>query len=311
MTDPLERLTNLLALLLETRVPLTVDDIAFELAGQYPDTPVGRHAAFERDKAQLRAAGIPISTEVLAGDQAGKTGYRIERDQFELGDLGLADDERAALQMAVAAVRLGAGWAGPALIKLGGRADDDGGPLSALLPTLDHLPTLFDAVSRRCVTTFEYHGRTRDLEPWGLLARGGFWYLVGRDQGSGEQRTFRVDRITGGVKLGREDSFDRPADFDARSAFPADAKLLGEPEGATEALVLVDADRARAVALELGESAVVERRDGGAAVVRVPCVNRPVFRSWLLGFVDHAVVLEPSDVRAEIVEWLRAMVTDG
>ncbi|MEY2416089.1 MAG: hypothetical protein QOH53_1423, partial [Ilumatobacteraceae bacterium] len=36
MVDQLERTTNLLALLLETRVPLTLDNIVNQLAGQYP-----------------------------------------------------------------------------------------------------------------------------------------------------------------------------------------------------------------------------------------------------------------------------------
>ena len=37
MADRVERLTNLLALLLETRRPLTLHEIASELGGQYPD----------------------------------------------------------------------------------------------------------------------------------------------------------------------------------------------------------------------------------------------------------------------------------
>ena len=37
MADPLERLTNLTALLLRAGTPLTLDQIATEMAGQYPD----------------------------------------------------------------------------------------------------------------------------------------------------------------------------------------------------------------------------------------------------------------------------------
>ena len=37
MADRVERLTNLLALLLETREPLSLVEIAGELVGQYPD----------------------------------------------------------------------------------------------------------------------------------------------------------------------------------------------------------------------------------------------------------------------------------
>lgn len=50
----LERVTNLLALLLSTRRHLTFDEIRYELKGQYPENLVAARAAFERDKAILR-----------------------------------------------------------------------------------------------------------------------------------------------------------------------------------------------------------------------------------------------------------------
>jgi predicted DNA-binding transcriptional regulator YafY len=70
----LERVTNLLALLLSTRRHLTFDEIRNELKGQYPENLVAARAAFERDKAILRDEGIPISSEVQGGDKAGITG---------------------------------------------------------------------------------------------------------------------------------------------------------------------------------------------------------------------------------------------
>ena len=97
MADPLERLTNLLALLLETREPLTLERIAHELADQYPDGEAARRGAFERDKTVLRELGITIEQEVLGGDQAGRTAYRIDRRRYELADLALTDDERRQL----------------------------------------------------------------------------------------------------------------------------------------------------------------------------------------------------------------------
>ena len=54
MIDRVERLTNLLALLLETSRPLTLVEIAGELRGQYPEGEANRRATFERDKAALR-----------------------------------------------------------------------------------------------------------------------------------------------------------------------------------------------------------------------------------------------------------------
>ena len=158
MADVLERVTNLLALLLETRRPLTLVEIAAELAGQYPDNEVSRRTAFERDKALLRSEGIPIDQQVLGGDRAGQTVYRVDRARYELGDLGLDDAERQALQFAVAAVRTGTEWGNEAIWKLG--ADEQRRPveLETSLPALAALPSLFQAASERRVVRFVYRG---------------------------------------------------------------------------------------------------------------------------------------------------------
>nr|MBA3606022.1 WYL domain-containing protein [Acidimicrobiia bacterium] len=130
--DRVERLTNLLALLLETREPLTLVQIAGALSGQYPDKEANRRAAFERDKAALREIGVPIDTLVLSGHLAGATAYRIDRDRYELSGLDLEPDERRALQVAVAAVRPAAGQ--DALWKLGAEVVDAGAAVTAVVP---------------------------------------------------------------------------------------------------------------------------------------------------------------------------------
>jgi predicted DNA-binding transcriptional regulator YafY len=315
-TDSLERVTNLLALLLEARAPLTLDQIASDLTGQYPASDAARRAAFERDKALLRGEGVPIDTEVLGGDQAGQTAYRIDRSRYEL-DLQLADDERRALQVALAAVRFAgdagglAGddgvWSESALWKVGAEPGGDAGRgLEASLPAIAGLSPLHAAVVGRSVVTFAYRGKRRTLDPWGLLAREGFWYVVGFDHDAAEQRTYRVDRIDGNVTVGDAATHERPVGFDVRQAFPADAKQMGG--GSATALVAVDGARARAAILELGDDAVRERRADGSFVLEVPCSNAMAFRSWVLGFGDHAVVLEPAEQRQAIVEWLTAVV---
>ena len=118
MADALERITNLVALLMETRAPLTQQQIVDELEGQYPTGDAAQRGAFERDKALLREIGVPLESEVLGGNDAGRTAYRIDRDRYELADLHLAPDEQAALQLAVAAARLADAQFG--LLKLGG-----------------------------------------------------------------------------------------------------------------------------------------------------------------------------------------------
>lgn len=304
MADALERITNLVALLMETRTALTQEQIINELAGQYPAGDAAQRGAFERDKALLREIGVPLESEMLGGNDAGRTAYRIDRGRYELADLKLTPDERAALQLAVAAARLADAQFG--LLKLGG--DRSSAPLVvANIPDLPALPALREASAARAEVGFGYHGSPRRLYPYALLLRDRYWYVIGLDCDRAEVRTYRVDRMEGDLLVGAAHAFERPEGFDARAAFPADPKLLGD-EPAARAEVLVDEPRAAAVARELGEGSVLMHREDGAILVEVPCANLDAFRSWLFGLGEHAEVMSPPDVRADVVGWLRAMV---
>lgn len=306
--DRAERLTNLLALLLSTRRPLTAEEVFHELAGQYPAKASARRQAFERDKASLRDIGVPIETEVLSGSDAGRTAYTIDRDRYELRDLELTAEETRALQAAVAAIRSGTAMGTDALLKLGAGAPDADTAVWANVPTLEALPVLREAVSARNTVTFTYHGRARHVNPWGMLLRDGFWYVVGFDHGHGERRTFRVDRIEGTVAADPATSFDRP-DLDLQSVLPKDPKQLGASDGDVDAAAVVRLDLASnrvAEALDdLGAERIVRRNDGWVDVL-VPCANAAAFRSWVLGFLDAADVLEPPSAREGIVAWIDA-----
>lgn len=306
MVDNLERLTNLLALLLETREPRTLDEIASELGSLYPENHVARRGQFERDKAILRDIGVPIDMETLGGNRAGQAAYRIDRRRYELADLDLSDDERHALQVAVAAVRSQAPTAQEALWKLGGALTDTAA-VAAVVPALDALPVLSEAIRRHQAVSFAYRDRTRTLDPYGLLLRDGFWYVVGFDHGHAEVRTYRADRIVGDVTPAGEASTVRPAGFDVRSAFPSDPKVMGDLGANASATVRVDAARAAAVVRELGEDAVVRRGEDGGVDVQVGAANVAAFRSWLLGLDEHAEVLDPPELVADVVGWLRAV----
>lgn len=317
MTDRVERLTNLLALLLETSRSLTLVEIAGEMAGQYPEQKSTLRAAFERDKAALREIGVPIETEVLAGDRAGESGYRIDRQRYELADLELEEDERHALQLAFAAVRssTGSGIAAgeQALWKLGGTNVDAGAPVTASVPELPALPVLRDAAARRAVVAFGYRGRDRRVDPYGLLLRDGFWYVLGRDHGHDELRTYRVDRIVGDVRTVSADGvFQRPAGFDPRQVLPADAKRFGiAAEPAVTARVRISGERAALVEREVGSERVVGRRRDGAITVALPVASTSTFSAWVLGLGEHAEVLAPKALRDDVIARLRTMLESG
>ena len=107
MTDApsrVERVLNLLALMLDTQVPRTREEFVREIAG-YPAQPEANRRAFERDKEILRGMGVPITMETI-GDGT-EVGYRVRPDDYCLPDLGLTADETAALRVAVSAISLG------------------------------------------------------------------------------------------------------------------------------------------------------------------------------------------------------------
>jgi predicted DNA-binding transcriptional regulator YafY len=308
MADRTERLTNLLALLLETPTPLSLTEIAGELAGQYPDKESTRRAAFERDKAALRDIGVPIDSDMVeGGEYAGQTRYWIDRDRYELRDLDLDADETRALQVAMAATRPGSATGQEALWKVGGGLLDGGSAVTAVVPDLPALPLLREAIVGGRSVAFTYRELRRRVDPWGVLLQTGFWYLVGYDHERAAQRTYRIDRIDGEIEVDGEATVGRPDDFDPAVAVPGDPKLIGVTGDVSHAQVWISPRRAAAVEREVGADRVATRSDDGSIVVEVPCANLPAFRSWVLGFLTDAEVLGPPEVRADLIGWLEGV----
>jgi len=314
MADRLERLTNLVAVLLETRRPLTLEEIVDRVPG-YPAERESYRRQFERDKSTLREIGVPITLEALyAFDQ--ETGYRINKEDYELPSLDLTEDERVALHFAVTAVRLegGAGESAggaagrDALLKLGG-FEGRAAPTLAALPDVPALPALFDAYRRRAPVTFTYRGGIRRLDPYGILFRNGHWYAVGNDPDRQAIRAFRADRIESAIEAGPAGAFERPDGFDPASALRNEPWRFGD-EAPVDALILVSPTQAGWVEADLGSKAVAERRDDGSVVFRMAVTNRDAFRSFVIGLLDHAEVLAPPELRADMVAWLTALAGD-
>ena len=300
---------NLLALLVERSRPLTLKQIRRELGNQYSDQDEAARAAFERDKSELRKMGIPIEMVTLGGDQAGEGGYTIDRRSFLLADLKLTDAERTALELAIATVRMGAVVGEGALWKLGGERITNAPATSVNVQLTDEvLRSLAAGVIDRKSLTFTYKSEKRTVDPYGLLARGGFWYLVGHDHLREAQRVFRVDRIESSIGVVNS-SFERPANFDLESAVPTERDMLADGEAPdTHAVVRVDASLAPRVRDEFGDSAVVGTNTDGSLDFQIPCANLAAFRSWLFAMVDRAEVLSPPHVREYVVASLRELV---
>jgi predicted DNA-binding transcriptional regulator YafY len=317
--DRLERLVNLVAALIDTPRPLARDEIRQRIDG-YSDDPDAFRRNFERDKELLRQMGLPLVTEPLEAGRPEEIGYRIPREEYELPDPGLDEHELAALRLASGAVQVDGAWGRDATVralrKLAGAVTRDGrggtvaveaaGGRLADLPGGDTVATAFGAIAERRQLRFSYRGEARLVDPWRLSFRRGQWYLAAFDHGRGEERLFRLDRIGGGVvPTGPAGAFARPPGADAA---PPPAWQLGDDDEIAAEL-LVDAEQARWAVEALGEETVVTRRPDGGVVFRVSVTNVPAFRSFVLGFLDHAEVLGPARLRDDMVAWLSQFST--
>jgi predicted DNA-binding transcriptional regulator YafY len=54
----------------------------------------------------------------------------------------------------------------------------------------------------------------------------------------------------------------------------------------------------------VGREKIVEEREDGSVVLELAVTNLDGFRTFVLGFLEHAEVLGPNAVRADIVRWL-------
>lgn len=302
MSARLERLVNLLAALIDTERPLSRSDLQERIPG-YPDDSASSRRAFERDKETLRNMGVPIVMEALdPGYPEYGEGYRVLPEDYYLPDPGFTREEMAALALAASAVKLKSQSAAAALWKMGGPAEVD--VVQAVeLPESDELEHVFSARRERRTLSFDYKGQRRQLDPHRLTFRNGHWYVNGFSHTHGDNRTFRLDRMEGEVTFGDRNSFPAPA--------PSDQPWLPPwqmGEGAPVlAHVFVDASQAEIAIAQAGEHAIKERHDDGGVVLELNVTNRDALRSFVLGFLDHAELLSPQELRDDLVSHLHSV----
>ncbi len=298
----LERLLNLTALLLDARRPLSAEQIQRQL--DYPEDRVAFRRAFERDKDELRTMGIPLRVEKVPGQIPEVDGYRIPREEYALRDPGLTTEELAALYLATSAVQVEGLPATAGLLKLGGLVTDRGHDIGVHvtpLPADPNLARLFGAVSSRTPVRLRYHDAERTIDPYRLEFQRGRWYLTGYDHLRDEERNYRLDRILGDVEIAGDLPFDPPV-----TSVPGRARGTWElgAETPVRARVQIDGPQAGWAVQHVGPEHVVQEHVDGSVVVELPVTNRAAFRSFVLSFLEHAEVLEPHELRAELIAWL-------
>jgi predicted DNA-binding transcriptional regulator YafY len=305
----LERLVNLLLMLLAARRPVTVEQIRAVVPGYGQEDDAAFRRMFERDKDELRELGVPLETQPLDawGDELG---YRIPRESYELPPIDLAPDEAAALALA-ARLWQSAGLAdasASALLKFRAVGID---PVATagIEPRVASREAAFEpllaAVRAARAVTFDYRPSyadaavTRTVEPWGLVHRHGKWYVVGHDRDRDGTRVFKLARVVGDVKaLGKAGAFAVPEGVDLQAVV---APFDSDPATGTAVVRLAPG---AAWDVRRAATATTEEEDGWTRA-EVPIGDVDRFAEWLCGFGADAVVLSPPEARAGVVERLQ------
>ncbi|MCA3254624.1 MAG: WYL domain-containing protein [Alphaproteobacteria bacterium] len=270
-----------------------------------------------RDIDDLSAAGVPVYAERGPGG-----GFRL-LDGYRTTLTGLSEAEAAALFViglpdAARALGLGAaaGQAGgkllaalpPALGATAGRLRErvhvDPVDWYRAAPAAPALPLLTRAVLDAQAVTMHYESwqatREWEVEPLGLVLKGGGWYLVAR--GHGRTRMFRVAMIEAATLSGR--TFDRPADFDLAGWWTAEIAAFEARLRPLRATLLLGPEACRLLRRE-GAHADTALASGAATGdgrlrIELPVETLDQAARLVLSLGPDADVLGPPELRARV-----------
>jgi proteasome accessory factor B len=307
-----ERLVNLVIALLGTRQYVTAARIRATVPGYEQEDGTERadeafKRMFERDKAELREMGVPLETGRTSAFDT-EDGYRIARADYELPEITLTGEEAAAVGLALRlweSAQL-AGAAHSALVKLKAAGIDvDASRAIPIQPRLDAGEPAFEpcytAARDRRLLEFGYRRPDEDaparrhVQPWGVVAWHGRWYLVGLDLDRQAPRVFRLSRVVGTPAVkGQPGAFEPPAGVDLAEI------VAGQAGGGEEHLVLVRARPGAAIGLRR-EAEPLGPSDDGDDRLQLRTTEPWALADRLAAYGADVVVEAPTEVRDAVI----------
>ena len=271
-----------------------------------------------RDVDALSAAGVPVYAQ--RGSSGGivlADGYRRALTYFSedevralfvsgaspLADLGLERGLTQALEKlrgGLADVHQRAADESRSRIHLDQRRWNQPEPPRELLTALrravwdDHLLRIrYEDRNRRSTT--------RTIEPLGLVAKAGVWYLIARS--GGELRSFRVERVASAQKL--SERFERPADFDLERYWAESSARFAEVSRSADCVVTFDAANDALQRVSYYWPAEIVSEGARESMVRVTFPGREVAVFQAIAWSDVATLVEPYELREAIARRAR------
>lgn len=310
-----ERIVNLALFLAASREPVTADLVRSE--GIYPE---GQEDAaflrmFERDKDELRAMGFAI-------DSSEDGTYRLDASRTYASHVELSAADVAVIQVACSALlddpsfpfgdELRLAWAKVA-------AESTRADVVAAARLADEHPeeqgetvvALTKAAAACKRVDFGYTNSAglsapHTVEPYGLFLHDGRWYLVGRDLGLDQVRTYAVTRmydVTPNTIKPRSPDFEPPADFDVSTYIRLPFQYGPDSEVATVDIKPAAAWRAVSLTAAQGELSPVP---DGSLTWKVSVRSRRRFARFLIengpGLVPVAPASLVSDLRSGLAK---------
>ena len=299
-----ERLINLTLALLSSKRYLTKSEIFNNVAG-YSGSPETMERMFERDKDELRNLGIQIEVRALDPLFEDDQGYLIDSDTFQINPNDFSQEEIFLLTMAANL------WHGSALQKDSKAALLKIQSLDGLVATntvaspviednedSKKLLLIFDAVERFITLEFEYKGTIRQVKPYGIYTRRGFWYLAAQE--NDVVKSFKVVRIGQQIRAtSKAQAFDKPSEFKL-SAFLED---INSPT-TSKAEVRIRKNQA----LALRKRHKVEEVDSEWDKLFIDYIFEEDMIESLLWYGSNLVVISPTSIRDQIINRAKGLM---
>jgi len=145
---------------------------------------------------------------------------------------------------------------------------------------------------------------TRTIDPYSLIFRKGFWYLVGFCHLREEIRTFKILRIKT-IRV-TEGTFKRPKSFSIKEYMKNSWNIFRGED--TEVKILFKREAASFIKeTQWHENQQIEELPNGDIIFTVYVNGTAEIKSWAMGFSDKAKVLEPKSLKEEIKKEIKAL----